>query len=73
MLELCLFVLKLILVETTVSEFICNISPNITLGWGLTSRVVVAGHVSFIKEVAVTEPPTHLQHLLKVLQTRGYI
>lgn len=34
---------------------------------------VVAGHVSFIKEVAVTEPPKHLQHLLKVLQTRGYI
>ncbi|WZZ76688.1 hypothetical protein YC2023_088058 [Brassica napus] len=32
---------------------------------------VVAGHVSFIKEVAVTEPPKHLQHLLKVLQTRG--
>ncbi|XP_033142647.1 protein IN CHLOROPLAST ATPASE BIOGENESIS, chloroplastic isoform X2 [Brassica rapa] len=30
-----------------------------------------SGHVSFIKEVAVTEPPTHLQHLLKVLQTRG--
>ncbi|XP_033142648.1 protein IN CHLOROPLAST ATPASE BIOGENESIS, chloroplastic isoform X3 [Brassica rapa] len=46
-------------------------SSDITLGWGLTSRVVVAGHVSFIKEVAVTEPPTHLQHLLKVLQTRG--
>ncbi|KAG5407626.1 hypothetical protein IGI04_013745 [Brassica rapa subsp. trilocularis] len=56
---------------SSVSEFICNISPNITLGWGLTSRVVVAGHVSFIKEVAVTEPPTHLQNLLKVLQTRG--
>ncbi|CAN7015797.1 unnamed protein product [Brassica rapa subsp. trilocularis] len=30
-----------------------------------------SGHVSFIKEVAVTEPPTHLQNLLKVLQTRG--
>ncbi|CAF2132939.1 unnamed protein product [Brassica napus] len=30
-----------------------------------------SGHVSFIKEVAVTEPPTHLHHLLKVLQTRG--
>ncbi|XP_013733127.1 protein IN CHLOROPLAST ATPASE BIOGENESIS, chloroplastic isoform X2 [Brassica napus] len=30
-----------------------------------------SGHVSFIKEVAVTEPPKHLQHLLKVLQTRG--
>ncbi|KAF2532203.1 hypothetical protein F2Q70_00033467 [Brassica cretica] len=30
-----------------------------------------SGHVSFIKEVAVIEPPKHLQHLLKVLQTRG--
>ncbi|KAJ0262796.1 Protein IN CHLOROPLAST ATPASE BIOGENESIS [Hirschfeldia incana] len=30
-----------------------------------------SGHVSFIKDVAVTEPPTHLHHLLKVLQTRG--
>ncbi|KAL0739403.1 hypothetical protein Bca4012_015613 [Brassica carinata] len=30
-----------------------------------------SGHVSFIKDVAVTEPPMHLQHLLKVLQTRG--
>ncbi|XP_023635444.1 uncharacterized protein LOC17879379 [Capsella rubella] len=30
-----------------------------------------SGHVSFIKDVAATEPPMHLQHLLKVLQTRG--
>ncbi|XP_010447153.1 PREDICTED: uncharacterized protein LOC104729832 isoform X1 [Camelina sativa] len=30
-----------------------------------------SGHVSFIKDVAATEPPVHLQHLLKVLQTRG--
>ncbi|KAF8098403.1 hypothetical protein N665_0268s0071 [Sinapis alba] len=30
-----------------------------------------SGHVSFIKDVAVTEPPMHLHHLLKVLQTRG--
>ncbi|CAB80126.1 hypothetical protein [Arabidopsis thaliana] len=28
-------------------------------------------HVSFIKDVAATEPPMHLHHLLKVLQTRG--
>ncbi|AEE86319.1 hypothetical protein ISN45_At04g036200 [Arabidopsis thaliana x Arabidopsis arenosa] len=30
-----------------------------------------SGHVSFIKDVAATEPPMHLHHLLKVLQTRG--
>lgn len=30
-----------------------------------------AGHVSFIKDVASTDPPDHLHHLLKVLQTRG--
>ncbi|ESQ53732.1 hypothetical protein EUTSA_v10025679mg [Eutrema salsugineum] len=30
-----------------------------------------SGHVSFIKDVAATEPPMHLPHLLKVLQTRG--
>ncbi|XP_019057374.1 PREDICTED: uncharacterized protein LOC104807263 isoform X1 [Tarenaya hassleriana] len=30
-----------------------------------------SAHVSFIKNVAVTEPPLHLQHLLNVLQTRG--
>ncbi|XP_050210096.1 protein IN CHLOROPLAST ATPASE BIOGENESIS, chloroplastic [Mercurialis annua] len=30
-----------------------------------------SGHVSFIKDVAVTEPPANLHHLLKMLQTRG--
>ncbi|KAL1215798.1 Protein IN CHLOROPLAST ATPASE BIOGENESIS [Cardamine amara subsp. amara] len=30
-----------------------------------------SGHVSFIKDVAASEPPMHLHHLLKVLQTRG--
>ncbi|KAL5788280.1 hypothetical protein ACOSP7_005229 [Xanthoceras sorbifolium] len=30
-----------------------------------------SGHVSFIKDVAATNPPAHLDHLLKVLQTRG--
>ncbi|KFK30035.1 hypothetical protein AALP_AA7G209100 [Arabis alpina] len=30
-----------------------------------------SGHVTFIKDVAATEPPMHLPHLLKVLQTRG--
>ncbi|KDP25008.1 hypothetical protein JCGZ_23991 [Jatropha curcas] len=30
-----------------------------------------SGHVSFIKDVAATQPPEHLHHLLKVLQTRG--
>ncbi|XP_059641128.1 protein IN CHLOROPLAST ATPASE BIOGENESIS, chloroplastic-like [Cornus florida] len=28
-------------------------------------------HVSFIKDVAVTRPPEHLQHLLRMLQVRG--
>ncbi|KAB1993648.1 hypothetical protein ES319_D13G045400v1 [Gossypium barbadense] len=30
-----------------------------------------SGHVSFIKDVAATQPPENLQHLLKMLQTRG--
>ncbi|KAJ4716290.1 putative Cyclin delta-3 [Melia azedarach] len=30
-----------------------------------------SGHVSFIKDIAATNPPEHLDHLLKVLQTRG--
>ncbi|KAF9623066.1 hypothetical protein IFM89_036202 [Coptis chinensis] len=29
------------------------------------------GHVSFIKDIAATQPPQHLQCLLKILQTRG--
>ncbi|WOL01341.1 hypothetical protein Cni_G10057 [Canna indica] len=28
-------------------------------------------HISFIKDVAVTRPPEHLNHLLNILQTRG--
>ncbi|KAH7575274.1 hypothetical protein JRO89_XS02G0073800 [Xanthoceras sorbifolium] len=32
-----------------------------------------SGHVSFIKDVAATNPPAHLDHLLKVLQTRGAV
>ncbi|XP_010270372.1 PREDICTED: uncharacterized protein LOC104606724 isoform X1 [Nelumbo nucifera] len=28
-------------------------------------------HISFIKDVAATQPPEHLQYLLKMLQTRG--
>lgn len=31
----------------------------------------LADHASFIKDVAVTEPPEHLQHLLRMLQVRG--
>ena len=31
----------------------------------------VADHVSFIKDVAATEPPQHLSNLLKMLKTRG--
>ncbi|GMI88256.1 Protein in chloroplast Atpase Biogenesis [Hibiscus trionum] len=30
-----------------------------------------SGHISFIKDVAATQPPENLHHLLKVLQTRG--
>ncbi|PSR87966.1 hypothetical protein CEY00_Acc30996 [Actinidia chinensis var. chinensis] len=30
-----------------------------------------ADHVSFIKDVAMTQPPEHLPHLLKMLQVRG--
>ncbi|XVE49221.1 hypothetical protein DITRI_Ditri01bG0065000 [Diplodiscus trichospermus] len=30
-----------------------------------------SGHISFIKDVAATQPPKNLQHLLKMLQTRG--
>lgn len=30
-----------------------------------------AGHISFIEEVAATQPPQHLHYLLKMLQTRG--
>uniref|UniRef100_A0A2C9V5V2 Uncharacterized protein n=1 Tax=Manihot esculenta TaxID=3983 RepID=A0A2C9V5V2_MANES len=29
------------------------------------------GHVSFIKDVAATQPPEHLPSLLKILQTKG--
>ncbi|XP_038726212.1 protein IN CHLOROPLAST ATPASE BIOGENESIS, chloroplastic-like isoform X2 [Tripterygium wilfordii] len=29
------------------------------------------GHISFIRDVAVTQPPENLQYLLKMLQTRG--
>ncbi|KAF6151471.1 hypothetical protein GIB67_016283 [Kingdonia uniflora] len=32
-----------------------------------------SGHVSFIKDVAVTEPPQNLQCLLKILKTRGTV
>ncbi|KAK4488398.1 hypothetical protein RD792_004161 [Penstemon davidsonii] len=31
----------------------------------------VPDHVSFIKDVAVTQPPQNLNHLLKILQVRG--
>ncbi|GLU03227.1 hypothetical protein SLE2022_204350 [Rubroshorea leprosula] len=30
-----------------------------------------SGHISFIKDIAATKPPEHLQNLLKMLQTRG--
>lgn len=30
-----------------------------------------SGHISFIKDVAVTQPPEHLPSLMKMLQTRG--
>ncbi|XP_065871524.1 protein IN CHLOROPLAST ATPASE BIOGENESIS, chloroplastic-like [Euphorbia lathyris] len=30
-----------------------------------------SGHISFIKDVAATQPPDHLHYLLKMLQTRG--
>ncbi|XWS68046.1 hypothetical protein CRYUN_Cryun04dG0056700 [Craigia yunnanensis] len=30
-----------------------------------------SGHISFIKDVAATQPPENLHHLLKMLQTRG--
>ncbi|XP_044488983.1 protein IN CHLOROPLAST ATPASE BIOGENESIS, chloroplastic-like isoform X2 [Mangifera indica] len=30
-----------------------------------------SGHVSFIKDIAATKPPQHLEELLKVLHTRG--
>ncbi|XP_031256688.1 protein IN CHLOROPLAST ATPASE BIOGENESIS, chloroplastic-like isoform X1 [Pistacia vera] len=30
-----------------------------------------SGHVSFIKDIAATDPPQHLEELLKVLHTRG--
>ncbi|KAL7228262.1 hypothetical protein ACSBR2_007049 [Camellia fascicularis] len=29
-------------------------------------------HVSFIKDVAATQPPEHLPHLLKMLQVRDW-
>lgn len=28
-------------------------------------------HISFVKDIASTQPPEHLHHLLKVLETRG--
>ncbi|CAO2814839.1 unnamed protein product [Amaranthus hypochondriacus] len=30
-----------------------------------------SGHISFVKDVACTQPPEHLHHLLNVLQTKG--
>ncbi|GAB2291680.1 hypothetical protein Dimus_025933 [Dionaea muscipula] len=30
-----------------------------------------SGHISFIKDVALKQPPEHLHHLLKMLQARG--
>ncbi|KAM7252120.1 hypothetical protein ACFE04_024003 [Oxalis oulophora] len=37
----------------------------------LTSPVTAPDHLSFIKEVAATQPPQHLSHLLNILQARG--
>jgi len=34
---------------------------------------VIAEHVSFVKDVAVTQPPQHLSQLLTILKTRGTI
>ncbi|XP_014520026.1 uncharacterized protein LOC106777039 [Vigna radiata var. radiata] len=31
----------------------------------------ISDHVSFVKDVAVTQPPQHLSHLLNILKTRG--
>ncbi|GAB4838709.1 hypothetical protein Ancab_028252 [Ancistrocladus abbreviatus] len=30
-----------------------------------------SGHISFVKDIAATQPPKHLHHLLKILQARG--
>ncbi|KAH9623037.1 hypothetical protein KSS87_000255 [Heliosperma pusillum] len=32
---------------------------------------LLAGHISFIKDIALTQPPEHLHQLLNVLQTKG--
>jgi hypothetical protein len=34
---------------------------------------IVAEHVSFVKDVAVIQPPQHLSQLLSILKTRGTI
>lgn len=33
--------------------------------------VPISDHVSFIKDVAICEPPEHLSQLLRMLKTRG--
>lgn len=40
-------------------------------GWRPIQCFSSAGHISFVKDIASTQPPEHLHHLLKVLQTKG--
>ncbi|KAF9678517.1 hypothetical protein SADUNF_Sadunf07G0043100 [Salix dunnii] len=42
--------------RTTLRTFSCSSFPD---------------HISFIKEVAATQPPKHLSHLLRMLKTKG--
>lgn len=39
----------------------------------LPFRFFPADHVSFIKEVAATQPPKHLNNLLRMLKVRGKV
>ncbi len=36
-----------------------------------SSSIPIPDHITFIKDVAVTQPPQHLCHLLRMLKTKG--
>ncbi|KAA0051987.1 pentatricopeptide repeat-containing protein [Cucumis melo var. makuwa] len=54
------------------SGVVCG-SPRAAALPSLLLRRLITDHVSFIKDVAATEPPQHLFHLLKMLKTRGVL
>ncbi|GAV71292.1 hypothetical protein CFOL_v3_14786 [Cephalotus follicularis] len=56
---------------TTQTRLLCQGRPSSSLCSSLVSSLSAPDHVSFVKEVAATQPPKHLGHLLSMLKTRG--